>query len=78
MLAERRPDRPLATNVEYYAAVVLSLCGIPRQLFTPTFAASRVVGWGAHILEQANERRIMRPSARYIGPSVHQLGTVPS
>ncbi|MCB0996971.1 MAG: citrate synthase [Acidimicrobiales bacterium] len=78
VLAERRPDRPLATNVEYYAAVVLSLCGIPRQLFTPTFAASRVVGWGAHILEQANERRIMRPSARYIGPSVHQLGTVPS
>lgn len=75
VLADRRPKRPLATNVEYYAAVLLAQCGIPRQLFTPTFAIGRVVGWGAHILEQAAERRIFRPAARYTGI---QVGTDPT
>jgi citrate synthase len=68
VLAQWKPDRRLVTNVEYWAAVVLELVGLPRAMFTPTFAVSRVIGWSAHILEQADEGRIIRPSARYIGP----------
>jgi citrate synthase len=67
-LAELKPDRLLYANVEFYAGVVMELCGIPREMFTPTFAVSRVVGWAANILEQATERRIIRPAARYVGP----------
>jgi len=72
ILAELKPGRALHTNVEFYAGVVMELCGIPRALFTPTFAASRVVGWGANILEQAATGRIIRPSARYVGPPAPQ------
>jgi citrate synthase len=43
-------------------------CGLPRDLFSPTFASSRVIGWSANILEQAADNRIIRPSARYVGP----------
>ena len=43
-------------------------CGLPPELFTPTFAVSRVVGWGAHVLEQAEEGRLIRPAAHYAGP----------
>jgi len=68
LLAEHRPDRVLRTNVEYYAAVVMELCGVPPELFSSTFACSRVVGWGAHVLEQAELRTIIRPSAQYVGP----------
>lgn len=68
VLAEAKPDRQLYANVEYYAGVVMSLCGLPRELFTPTFAVSRVVGWCANIAEQAAERYIIRPAARYVGP----------
>jgi citrate synthase len=68
VLAELKPGRELHTNVEYYAGVVMELCGIPRQLFTPTFAASRTVGWCAQILEQSTETAIIRPSAQYVGP----------
>ena len=53
LLEERKPGRRLNANVELYAGVVMSLCGIPREMFTPTFAASRVIGWCAHVLEQA-------------------------
>ncbi|OLL76183.1 Citrate synthase (si) [Pseudonocardia sp. Ae168_Ps1] len=67
-LAELRPDRPLHANVEFYAGVVMAGCGIPRSMFTPTFATSRVVGWCAHVLEQAEQRRLIRPSATYVGP----------
>jgi len=63
-----RPDRTLRANVEFYAGVVMHECGIPREMFTPTFAVSRAMGWTAHILEQARERKIIRPSARYAGP----------
>jgi citrate synthase len=68
VLAELKPDRALHTNVEYYAGVVMELCGLPRSLFTPTFSSSRVVGWCAQVAEQARASSIIRPSARYIGP----------
>jgi citrate synthase len=68
LLRARKPDHPIQTNVEYYAAVVMELCGVPRSMFTPSFTVSRVVGWSAHILEQAAHNKIMRPSARYVGP----------
>ncbi|MDH4146671.1 MAG: citrate synthase/methylcitrate synthase [Acidimicrobiia bacterium] len=60
--------RRLAANVDLYAPVLLEACGIPRSLFTATFACARVVGWCAHILEQATERKIIRPAAYYVGP----------
>jgi citrate synthase len=68
VLAELKPGRELHTNVEFYAGVVMEQCGIPRELFTSTFAASRVIGWCANVLEQATETAIIRPSARYVGP----------
>lgn len=71
-LAELKPERRLYPNVEFYAGVVMELCGVPRSMFTPTFAVSRIVGWSAHVLEQATERRIIRPVARYVGPPAPQ------
>ncbi|HET6856091.1 MAG TPA: citrate synthase/methylcitrate synthase [Streptomyces sp.] len=68
ILAELKPGRELHTNVEFYAGVVMELCGLPREMFTPTFCAARVVGWSANILEQAADSKIIRPAARYIGP----------
>ncbi|TWV57252.1 citrate synthase/methylcitrate synthase [Streptomyces misionensis] len=68
ILAELKPGRELHTNVEFYAGVVMELCGLPREMFTPTFAAARVVGWSANLLEQAADPKIIRPVARYVGP----------
>ncbi|GHK00123.1 hypothetical protein SY2F82_19200 [Streptomyces sp. Y2F8-2] len=68
ILAELKPGRDLHTNVEFYAGVVMELCGLPREMFTPTFATGRVVGWSANVLEQAEDRKIIRPAARYVGP----------
>jgi citrate synthase len=67
VLAEMKPGRRLFTNVEFYAGVVMYTCGLPRQMFTPTFAAGRVIGWSAHVIEQAAHNRLIRPSARYTG-----------
>ncbi|WP_424935809.1 MULTISPECIES: citrate synthase [Bacteria] len=67
VLDELKPGRTLRTNVELYAAVVMEACGIPRELFTPTFASARLIGWGAHACEQAQEGKIFRPSSRYVG-----------
>jgi citrate synthase len=72
LLAELKPGRELHTNVEFYAGVVLEICGIPREMFTPTFASSRVIGWCANILEQLEDPRILRPRARYAGPPAPQ------
>jgi citrate synthase len=72
ILAELKPGRELHTNVEFYAGVVMELCGLPREMFTPTFAAARVVGWSANILEQAEDSKIIRPAARYVGPEAPQ------
>ncbi len=68
ILDDLKPGRQLRTNVEFYAGVVMELCGIPRSMFTPTFASSRVIGWCANVLEQAADNKIIRPSARYVGP----------
>jgi citrate synthase len=68
ILAELKPGRELHTNVEFYGGVVMQQCGLPREMFTPTFAASRVIGWCANILEQAADPKIIRPAARYAGP----------
>jgi citrate synthase len=67
VLAELKPGRKLYTNVEFYAGIVMDSCGVPRELFTPTFASSRAIGWCAHILEQAADNRLIRPSAHYRG-----------
>lgn len=67
LLAERHPDRPLRANVEFYTAVLLEALGIPRTLFTPTFAVGRCAGWLAHIEEQRRTGKLIRPTAQYVG-----------
>ena len=70
------PERVLATNVEYYSAVVLDIAEIPPPLAPAMFACSRVAGWSAHILEQKRTGRLFRPSARYVGPAERSLSAV--
>jgi citrate synthase len=72
-LAARRPDRALRTNVEFWSAVVLDHAQIPPEMFTPMFACARVAGWSAHILEQKRTGRLIRPTARYVGPRARDL-----
>ncbi|HEX9416220.1 MAG TPA: citrate synthase 2 [Gaiellaceae bacterium] len=67
-LKEYKPDRPLETNVEFWSAVVLDVAGIPHELTPAMFACARVAGWSAHILEEKRTGRLIRPSARYVGP----------
>lgn len=67
MLEERKPGRRLYTNVEFYSAAVLAAVGLPGDMFPPTFAVSRSVGWSAHVLEQASNNRLIRPQSEYIG-----------
>jgi citrate synthase len=68
LLHERHPERPLCANVEFYTALLLEAVGIPRELFTATFAIGRCAGWLAHIAEQRHTGRLIRPAARYVGP----------
>jgi citrate synthase len=68
-LAARRPDRVLATNVEFWAAVVLDFAQVSPAMFAPMFTCARTAGWSAHILEQQSTGRLIRPSARYVGPA---------
>jgi citrate synthase len=75
-LQERHPDRVLATNVEYYSAIVLDVAEIPPPLAPAMFACSRVAGWSAHILEQKRTGRLFRPAARYVGPASRSLSAV--
>jgi citrate synthase len=75
-LQERHPERVLATNVEYYSAIVLDVAEIPPRLAPAMFACSRVAGWSAHILEQKRTGRLFRPSARYVGPASRSLQSV--
>jgi citrate synthase len=68
LLHEEHPERPQATNVEFYSAGVLQAIGLPKEYFPPTFAVSRVAGWSAHVLEQSSHNRLIRPQSEYIGP----------
>jgi citrate synthase len=68
LLDELKPGRRLYTNVEYYSAALMASVGLSGDLFTPTFAVSRSAGWSAHVLEQVNNNRLIRPEADYVGP----------
>ena len=74
-LHARKPDRVLATNVEFWSAVVLDVAGVPPELAPAMFACSRTAGWSAHILEQKRLNRLVRPSAVYVGPGPRPLPT---
>jgi citrate synthase len=76
-LRARKPDRVLATNVEFWSAVILDLAEVPPELFTSMFTCARVAGWSAHILEQKREGRLIRPSAAYVGPAPRPASDVP-
>ena len=71
-LKERSPDRVLETNVEFWAAIVLDFAEVPAHMFTSMFTCARLAGWSAHILEQKRTGRLIRPSARYVGPGAAQ------
>jgi citrate synthase len=75
-LHARKPDRVLATNVEFWSAVVLDFAEVPPDLFTPLFACARTAGWSAHILEQKSTGRLIRPSAKYVGPGPRSVADV--
>ena len=72
-LREKSPDRPLETNVEFWAAVVLDVAEIPPELTPAMFGCARVAGWSAHIVEQKRTGRLIRPSARYVGKPARTL-----
>ena len=76
LLAEHKPDRPLKTNVEYYASIVLDGVGLMTDLYTPAFAVARTAGWCAHALEQAEHGRLIRPDALYVGPDERPLPVI--
>jgi citrate synthase len=67
VLERRKPGRRLDTNVEFYTAILLDALGVPREGFTPLFAAGRTAGWVAHAIEQSRTGRIIRPQSRYVG-----------
>jgi citrate synthase len=75
-LQVRQPDRVLATNVEFWSAVILDLAQVPAELFTPMFTCARVAGWSAHILEQKREGRLIRPTAKYVGEGPRPVSAV--
>lgn len=69
LLDERKPGRRLYTNVEFYSAAVLAAVGLPGDMFTPTFAVARAVGYSAHVLEQVANNRLIRPQSEFVGPT---------
>jgi citrate synthase len=75
-LTNRYPDRPLRTNVEFWSAVVLDFAEVPAHMFTSMFTCARTAGWSAHILEQKRTGRLIRPSARYVGPAPRPVSAV--
>jgi citrate synthase len=77
LLRERKPGRRIDTNVEFYTALLLHGLGLPPELFTPTFAVGRVVGWAAHCLEQLRDGRLIRPQSAYVGPRGLTFSSLP-
>ena len=75
-LRTRRPDRPIETNVEFWAAMILDLAAVPAHMFAAMFTCARVAGWSAHVLEEKRTGRLIRPSARYIGPGTRPASSV--
>lgn len=75
-LHARKPDRVLATNVEFWAAIMLDFAQIPSNMFTSMFTCARTAGWAAHMLEQKKTGRLVRPSADYVGPSTRPAADV--
>src|SRR6201985_2358355 len=67
-LRERRPDRAIETNVEFWAAVILDFAQVPTKMMPAMFTCGRTAGWCAHILEQKGLGKLVRPSAIYVGP----------
>ncbi|WP_248962600.1 citrate synthase 2 [Sphaerisporangium perillae] len=76
-LHARKPDRVLATNVEFWAAIILDFAEVPPHMFTSMFTCARTAGWAAHILEQKRTGRLVRPSAKYVGPPQRSINDVP-
>ena len=74
LLNERKPDRRLDTNVEFYTALLLHGLGFSTDLFTPLFAVGRVAGWTAHALEQLATGRLIRPESAYVGEKGRRWG----
>ncbi|PND55851.1 citrate synthase [Mycobacterium sp. ENV421] len=68
-LRERRPDRAIETNVEFWAAVILDFAQVPAKMMPAMFTCGRTAGWCAHILEQKQLGKLVRPSAIYVGPA---------
>jgi citrate synthase len=77
-LTNRYPDRPLRTNVEFWSAVVLDFAEVPPHMFTSMFTCARTAGWSAHILEQKRLGKLVRPSAKYVGPGPRPVDQVES
>ncbi len=69
VLAEVKPGRNLNTNVEFFTALVLQSVGLTPDQFSSMFAAGRIAGWCAHVLEQLSDNRLIRPASIYIGPT---------
>ncbi|MBS1891374.1 MAG: citrate synthase, partial [Actinobacteria bacterium] len=69
-------DRVLATNVEFWSAVVLDHAEVPQSLFTPLFVCARTAGWSAHVLEQKRTGRLIRPASLYVGPGARPLSAL--
>ncbi|MDF5751598.1 citrate synthase 2 [Spongiactinospora sp. TRM90649] len=76
-LHARKPERVLATNVEFWAAILLDFAEVPAHMFTSMFTCARTAGWAAHILEQKQTGRLVRPSAKYVGPAERSVRDVP-
>jgi len=76
-LAERHPDRPLGTNMAFWAAILLDYAEVPPSMLTPMFICARTAGWSAHVLEQAHQGRLIRPDARYVGVGQRRPEDVP-
>lgn len=75
-LADRSPGRTLGVNVEFWAAVILDLVGVPASMVTPMFVCGRTAGWSAHVLEQQSVRRMIRPTAEYTGPGPRSIDDI--